>query len=75
MEQLQREDIIWMIQSTYEAIGLELGEHDLDIAIEMALDADRLSLYGQDPDSLEIFKGLSRVNQLDFAQHALRCYF
>ena len=75
MEQLEREEIIWAMQSTYEAIWADLGEHDLDIAIEMVLDANRIEMYGDLGDCLELYKSLSFGARFEICTVALRVYF
>ena len=75
MKQLEREEIIWAMQSTYEAIGSDIGDHDLDIAVEMVLDANRIEAYGDLGDCLDLYKSLSFGARLELCNVALRAYF
>lgn len=63
------------IQTTYEAIAADLGEVCLQDAVELTLDADRISMYGRDDEALAEFQKLSYKQKKLIAFVALKVYF
>ena len=63
------------IQTTYEAIASDLGEVNLEQAVELTLDADRISMYGGDDEALAEFNKLSFKQKKLIAFVALKVYF
>lgn len=67
--------MICAIQNTYEAIGSDLGEIDLDGAVECTMDADRVAMYGMDEDAYESLKALNWEELQRLGREALKGYF
>ena len=66
------------IQNTYEAIASDLesiGPLSLDSAVEMTLDADRVSMYGYDDEAVQEIGRLDFYERQALAREALKGYF
>lgn len=70
-----KDRIIKAIRLTYESIATDLGNHDLDEAIEITLDADRVRSYGYDKEAAEVLYALSWGDMYDLGRDSLRTYF
>ena len=67
--------MIVAIQNTYEAIASDLGDVDLNGAVECTLDADRVAMYGMDEDAYLALKDLNWEELERLGKEALRGYF
>ena len=67
--------MISAIQLTYEAIAGDLGDVDLNDAVECTLDADRVAMYGMDENAYLALKALNWEEMERLGKEALRSYF
>lgn len=76
MRPIFKKEMISAIQNTYEAIAGDLPQGiDLETAIELTLDADRIAMYGYDEDATNYLATLPYTAKKAIAFLALKGYF